>query len=170
MENVLIVNINLKCDAKTPPCSKTTQKKKKKRARGGGNHTNEISILKFWFRKLKKITLVSMFRAWKVLCRAYTRDFCQLNINFNLKHYIIVWTIIWDLIKWNFLHPSFIFPLFVWYAEFGNPATIGCTLLIQFPIPKRVKWGWENHSYLHCPIFNRSSLTFILQMRVRSLK
>ena len=41
---------------------------------------------------------------------------------------------------------------------------------IQFPIPTRVKWGWENHSYLHYPIFNRSSLTFILQMRVRPLK
>ena len=38
----------------------------------------------------------------------------------------------------------------------------GCTLLIQFPIPTRVKWGWENHSYLLYPIFNRSSLTFIL--------
>ena len=33
----------------------------------GGNHTNEISILKFRFRKLKKITLLSMFRACKVL-------------------------------------------------------------------------------------------------------
>ena len=86
MENVLIVNIILKFDAKTPPCSKTTNEKGK----GGGNHTNEISIFKFRLRKLKKITLVSMFRAWKVLCRAYTRDFCQFDINFNLKHYITV--------------------------------------------------------------------------------
>ena len=39
----------------------------KKAKGGGGNHTNEISILKFRFRKLKKITLVSMFRACKVL-------------------------------------------------------------------------------------------------------
>ena len=54
MENVLIVNINLKCDAKTPPCSKTTNEKGKR----GGNHTNEISIFKFRLRKLKKITLV----------------------------------------------------------------------------------------------------------------
>ena len=66
----------------------------KKARGGGGNHTNEISIFKFRLRKLKKITLVSMFRAWKVLCRAYTRDFCQFNINFNLKHYITVETII----------------------------------------------------------------------------
>ena len=57
VENVLIVNINLKCDAKTHPCSKTTNEKGK-----GGYHTNEISILKFRFRKLKKITLMSMFR------------------------------------------------------------------------------------------------------------
>ena len=28
----------------------------------------------------------------------------------------------------------------------------------------RAKWGWKNHSYLRYPIFNRSSLTFILQM------
>ena len=46
------------------PCSKTTNEKGKGE---GGNHTNEISILKFRFRKLKKITLVSMFRACKVL-------------------------------------------------------------------------------------------------------
>ena len=49
---------------KKPPCSKTTYEKGKGE---GGNHTNEISILKFRFRKLKKITLVSMFRACKVL-------------------------------------------------------------------------------------------------------
>ena len=42
----------------------------------------------------------------------------------------------------KFFTPFLHFPLFVWYAEFGNPATIGCTLLIQFPIPTRVKWGW----------------------------
>ena len=50
---------------KKKPCSKTTNEKGK--GGGGGNHTNEISILKFRFRKLKKITLVSMFRACKVL-------------------------------------------------------------------------------------------------------
>ena len=53
-----------KQNKKKKPCSKTTNEKGKG---GGGNHTNEISILKFRFRKLKKITLVSMFRAWKVL-------------------------------------------------------------------------------------------------------
>ena len=49
---------------KKKSCSKTTNEKGKG---GGGNHTNEISILKFRFRKLKKITLVSIFRACKVL-------------------------------------------------------------------------------------------------------
>ena len=51
---------------KKKPCSKTSNAKKDQRG-GGGNHTNEISILKFRFRKLKKITHVSMFRAYKVL-------------------------------------------------------------------------------------------------------
>ena len=49
---------------KKKSCSKTTNEKGKG---GGGNHTNEISILKFRFRKLKKITLMSIFRACKVL-------------------------------------------------------------------------------------------------------
>ena len=66
MENVLIVNINLKCDAKKKKKNLALRQLMKK-AKGGGNHTNEISILKFRFRKLKKITLVSMFRACKVL-------------------------------------------------------------------------------------------------------
>ena len=67
MENVLFVNINLKCDAKKKKKNFALRQLMKKAKGGGGNHTNEISILKFRFRKLKKITLMSMFRACKVL-------------------------------------------------------------------------------------------------------
>ena len=51
-------------------------------------------------------------------------------------------------------------PSIKWTLSSTGQIPEGCTLLIQFPIPTGVKWGWENHSYLHYPSIQSLQFNF----------